>query len=119
MKKNIAMLALLGFVAGIVCMLIDPFTGDGSRLYIALLILSIGAVYTGWKYDSVVLIIYLIGCFFGIAIPGLLMEGSLHAGWAMLAGFMIVMLLMVPFLAGSIALIIKSYRNKSRYVSKN
>ena len=85
--------------AGVVSDRFEPFD-SGTGFFVGQLILSIFAIYAGYKLGVIALLIYLIGAHVGLNLYAFIFGGDEQRAWALLLVFTAITLLIFPLILG-------------------
>lgn len=85
--------------AGVVSDRFEPFDSE-IGFYFSQLILSIFAIYAGYKLGVIALLIYLIGAHVGLNLYAFIFGGAEQRAWALLLVFTAILLLIFPLILG-------------------
>ena len=102
--------------AGVVSDRFEPFDSE-TGFYFSQSILSIFAIYAGYKLGIGALLIYLIGAHVGLNLYAFIVGGAEQRAWALLLVFTTIFLLIFPLifgLTGKLIYVIQKKSNKSR-----
>lgn len=110
-KMTLAVLAGLFFgalswaSAGMVSDRFEPFDTE-IGFYFSQAILSIFAIYTGYRSGVVALLIYLVAAHVGLNVYAFVLGNAEHRAWALLGLFTTIPLLFIPLVSGLVGKII-------------
>ena len=102
--------------AGVVSDRFEPFD-SGTGFFVGQLILSIFAIYAGYKLGVIALLIYLIGAHVGLNLYAFIFGGDEQRAWALLLVFTAITLLIFPLilgLTGKLIYVLQKRSNKDK-----
>ena len=117
--KRAAILLLVGilagaaswFLVGIVSDKFEPFD-SGPGLVAGQFLLSLVALYVGYKTTIVPLLVYILGAYLGMNLYAYLFGGSEHQAWALLGLIMTAFLVLIPLSFGAVGMLASILRRK-------
>ncbi len=98
--------------AGVVSDRFEPFD-SATGFFVSQFILSIFAIYAGYKLGVVALLIYLIGAHVGLNLYAFIFGGAEQRAWALLLVFTAILLLIFPLILGLTGKLIHMLQKRS------